>query len=355
MTADLALQNFHLHFEGEGARNHSVPGSALAQAVESLQRSIHLLAMAHEGVDFKERLRISYELERKYAIIVKVPENGGYVIPYNIGNAAGGLFDSEDITLVTQLLKDTLAAVQTNDVQALKRHIPLASIRRQVMIALKKMQPPKRMGLVVSIEDYHHSKLLDGYVAVARIAPMLNEPVIPSVHPRVVTGRLDVLDFQSRKLTLWLPNGKRLECTYNDDFEPVLLENPREWIQVRGEAVLNEDDNLIALNNITEIIEVDDRPVTVDSLTVDGLTLTVTRPLAFSVAFDPEEGIYTATGDFHMLVSTETRVELENSVLEALAFLWKEYAAADTRAFSADAMALREQLNAAFAGASNAA
>ena len=124
---------------------------------------------------------------------------------------------------------------------------------------------------------------------------------------------------------------------------------------MRGEAVLNEDNNLKALNNITEIIEVDDRPVTVKSSTVDGVTLTVTRPLAFPVAFDPEEGIYTATGDFHMLVSTETRVELENSVLDALAFLWKEYVAADARTLTADVMTLREQLNTAFAGAGNAA
>jgi hypothetical protein len=355
MTTDVAPPKFHLHFEGEAARGHSVPGSALAQAIESLQRSIHLLAIAREGLDFKERLRISYELERKYAIIVEVPEDGGYDIPYVIGNAVGTLFDPQDISLVTKQHQDTLAAVQANDLQALKRIIPLAPIRRQVMIALKKMQPPKRMGLVVSIEDYRHSKLLDGHTAAARLAPMLNEPVTPGVHPRVVTGRLDALDFQSRKLSLQLPNGRRLDCTYNDDFEPVLLENPREWIQVRGEAVLNEDDNLIALNNITEIIEVDDRPVTVDSLTVDGVTLTVMRPLAFPVAFEPGEGIYTATGDFHMLVSTETRVELENSVLDALAFLWREYAAADARTLTADAMALREQLNTAFAGVSNVA
>jgi hypothetical protein len=351
---DIAQPVFHLHFEGETARRHTVPGSALAQAIESLQRTIHLLAIAHEGRDFNERLRVSYELERKYAVVVKVPEDGGYDIPYIIGNTASKLFDPQDITIVTNQHKDSLAAVQANDLQTLKRIIPLALIRQQVVIALKKMQPPKRMGLVVSIEDYRREKLLDGYTAAAHLVPMLNEPVPPSVHPRVVAGRLDALDFQSRSLTLQLPNGRRLNCTYNDDFEPVLLENPRKWIQVRGEAVLNEDDSLKVLINITEIIEVDDDPVTVDSITVGGATVRAARPVSFPVAFEPDEGIYTANGEFHMLVSAETRAELENSVSEALACLWQEYVASDVSTLTADAQALRSQLISAFAGVDNA-
>ena len=60
---------------------------------------------------------------------------------------------------------------------------------------------------------------------------------------------------------------------------------------MRGEAVLDEDDSLKDLINISEITEVDDDPVTVDALAVDGATFTVTRPLAFQVSFAPEEGI----------------------------------------------------------------
>jgi hypothetical protein len=355
MTDQIARPEFHLHFEGEAARGHTVPGSALAQAIESLQRSIHLLAIAHEGTDLKERFRVSYELERKYAVIVKVPEDGGYDMPYAIGSPIRTFFDPQDITRVTETHEATLRAVQAGDLPALKRVIPIAQIRQQVVIALKKMQPAKRMGLVVSIEDYRHQKLLDGHTASARLAPLLNELAIRSVHPRIIAGRLDGLDFQARSLTLQLPSGRRLSCTYSDDFEPVLLDNPRQWIQVRGEAVLNDDDSLNALNNITEIIEVDDTPVNIESLIVDGTTFTATRPLWFPVEFDPEEGIYTATGEFHMLVTAETRVELENSISDALLFLWREYVIADVSTFTADAVALRSQLAAVFSGVNNAA
>lgn len=355
MATEVDVPEFHLHFEGEGARSHAVPGSALAQALESLQRAIHVLAIAYEGRSIKERLRVSHALERKYAITIGVPERGGYDIPYTIGNGAKALFDPQDLAIVTQQHRDSLAAVQANNIQALKRIIPAAQIRRDVIVALKKMLPPKRSGLVLSIEDDRREKLLDGYTALARLAPLLIEPVTPRVHPRVVTGRLDGLDFQSRSLTLQLPTGRRLSCTYNDDYEPILLDNPREWIQVRGEAVLNEDDDLRELINISEIIEVDEDPILIDSIMVDGATYTVVRPLEFQVEFAPDEGLYTATGDFHILVFGETRSELETAICEALVFLWQEYVTCDTNILTADALALRAQITSTFGGAGDGA
>ena len=174
-------------------------------------------------------------------------------------------------------------------------------------------------------------------------------------HPRLVTGRLDALDFQARTLKLKLANGRMLSGTYSEDFEPVLLENPREWIQVRGEAVLNEDDSPHALNNITEIIAVDENPIVVSSLMIDGATRSVVRPLEFAVSFDRSEGIYTAVGDFHMMVSADTREELKAAIDGALIFLWREYAVSDPRNFSTDALTLREQLTKTFPGAADAA
>jgi hypothetical protein len=354
MAADIDVPEFHLHFEGEGARNHAVPGSALAQAIQSLQRSIHLLAIAYEGRDIRERLRVSHELERKYAVTVGVPEHGGYDIPYVIGSNVRALFDPQDVAIVTQQHRDALAAVQASDPQALKRIIPAAQIRRDVVVAFKKMLPPRRSGLVLSIEDNFHEKLLDGYTALARLTPMLTEPVAPRVHPRIVTGTLDGLDFQSRSLTLRLPTGRRLSCAYNDDYEPILLENPREWIQVRGEAVLDEDDNLEELINISEIIEVDDDPVIIDSITIGNTTYTATQPLVFHISFEPDEGTYMATGNFHIVVCAETRIELESAISEALVFLWEEYVACDTSILTADARALREQIASTLVGVRNA-
>jgi len=352
---DLHLPEFHLHFEGDETQAHTVPATALIQAAQALERSIQLLAIAYEGQATKQRLRVSHAMERKYALIFGTPTEGGYDLPYRVGSTATKLFDPDDIATVTNQHRAVLEAVQSGNVHALRRAVPSEHIRRLVMIELKKMQPPARTGLVVSIEDNLKNKLFDGRTAIEKLTPLMAESGDLQIHPRLVTGRLDALDFQAHTLKLKLPNGRMLSGTYSEDFEPVLLENPREWIQVRGEAVLNEDDSLYALNNITEIIEVDDSPIVVSSFGTDGVTRPAARPLEFSVSFDPSEGIYTATGDFHMLVSAETREELESAIDGALIFLWQEYVTTDPRNFSADALSLREDLTETFPGAADAA
>lgn len=99
----------------------------------------------------------------------------------------------------------------------------------------------------------------------------------------------------------------------------------------------------------------DDGPILVSSLAIDGVTRSCVRPLEFAVSFEPAEGIYTAIGDFHMMVAAETREELEAAIGAALIVLWHEYVATDPRNFSADALALREQLSSTFLGAAHAA
>src|SRR5262249_35875192 len=109
------------------------------------------------------------------------------------------------------------------------------------------------------------------------------------------------------------------------------------------------------LGNITEIIEVDESPMSVTTFRFGQSRYRAARPLEFAVAFNPTEGIYTAAGDFHMMVSAETRAELEDAVVDALAFLWCEYVVSDPRTLSGDARSLREQLKSTFSGDASAA
>jgi hypothetical protein len=65
MTMDARLPEFHLHFEGDGRRGHTVPTTALMQTLQALPRSISLLAIAYGGQATKQRLSISDAMERK--------------------------------------------------------------------------------------------------------------------------------------------------------------------------------------------------------------------------------------------------------------------------------------------------
>jgi hypothetical protein len=350
MTAAIATPEFHLHFEGENplVRAHKVPAAALLQAVQALQRVVHLLALNHEGHELKQRLRVSRQIESKYAVVFGVPQDGGYDLPYTIGNPSRGLLDPQDLEAVIGLYSEVLRAVEGEDVSAFRRAVPAAHLRRAIATELKKMQPPLHMGLYVNIEASGGQKLLSGKTVTERLNPLISEASPSIIQPRIVTGRLDALEFRTRTLKIQLPSGKFLNCTYSEDFEPVLVENRREWIQVRGEAALNDDDTLKALNNVSEIIEVDDSPIEVTSFQVDGRTLTASRAITIPVKFDPEEGRYTAESEFHLMVTAETRDELEEEVNATLVFLWREYAEANQQRLSLDARLLSRDLHTIF-------
>ena len=325
-----------------------MPAVALLQAIKSLQRTIQLLAMAHEGQELKQRLKTSFDRDHKYAVVLGIPQDGGYDIPYKIGNVASQLFDAQDVSRVTEQHLAVMDAIQTGNMVALRRAVPSSDIRRMVVNELKKMQPPARSGLVVSIEDYRHHKLLDGRTSVDRCASIISDLSPSKMHPRLVTGRLDGLDFQSRTFKLKLSTDRMLNCSYNEDFELILLENPREWLQVRGEAVLNDDNSLKSLNNILDIIEVDENDIIIEALEIDGHVLKAAPPFVVSVQFDPYDGFYIATGAFHLMVAAQTRDELEAAVIEALTFLRNEYAVADPATLTADALILRCDFNKIF-------
>lgn len=354
MSDEHAKALFQLHFEGEATREHKVPASALVQAAQSLQRIINILAVNYEGHDFKQRLRMNREMEKKYAVVFSVPKDGGYIVPYQVGIQSHKLFDLQDIEKVVDLHCDVLNTLNNGDIHKFRRIIPTAHMRRLLAVEVKKMQPPARASMYVSIEFNDH-KLLDGIEIHSRIEAILQDKLEPIIHPQLITGRLDGLDFQSRTLKLQLPSGRTLSGIYADDFEPVLLDNPRQWIQVKGEAILNDDNTLKSINNITEISEVDDSPVEIDSFIYSEKKLIAKEPVIFEVEFDPEEELYFAEGRFGIFESGQTREELEANILIALSFVWKQYViSGEDVQLSADAHALRREMQDVFGGQKDA-
>lgn len=342
---------FHLHFEGEGTRDHTVPGTALLQAIQGIQRFVQLLGYAHEGNEPKQRVRVSFAHERKYALVFKLPMEGGYDLPYQIGSAAAPapfLFDQVDIETVTKRHSEVLKAISTGDAGGFRKAVASPQIRRLLVSEISRMQPPPRSGLILNIEDASRNKLFSATQAQHGLALIADEEASPiTVKQVTVIGRVDGLDFPDRTLKLRLPDGRTLTGTYGDNFEPLLFENAREFVQVRGEAVL-DDLRLVGLKNIQDIIEIDDSPIVLLSFRCGGREYLAAKPIEFDTKFDPESESYMATGAFHVFCAAETRDDLEAELRDALAFLWAEYVLAPTNTLTGDALALRRELLAAF-------
>ena len=168
-----------------------------------------------------------------------------------------------------------------------------------------------------------------------------------AVAPAYVTGALIEMKFQERRLRLQLvPSGRALDANYSDDFEPVLLEHPRELIQVHGNVVRSEDGTPTSISDVDEILEVDESVIELRSFQSSRETLRLRQPISFQIAFDPNSKLYEATGPFDIIVTASTRPELEAQLDAELAMLWQEYALADHNVLTAAASQLREELRA---------
>jgi len=356
MAGEEKPRRFRLHFEGPLTRDHTLPASALVQALEQLQRIVHLLAMAHEGREVRQRARVTHDIERRFPLVCLVPEEGGYALPVDLGDTSHQLFDEQTVHAVAKRAREVITAVNSADGAALTLLIPDSYFRRSVLAAFSDLQPPRRSGVVVSIEDYKQQKLLDGETAQARIEQLLTRPEpSPAATPAYVTGALIEMKFQERRLRLQLlGSGRALDATYSEDFEPILLNHPRELIQVHGNVVYAEDRSPSSISDVDEILEVDDSAIEVLSISSNDVTIQARRPLSFAVTFDETSQVYEATGLFGVLIGGLTRPELETQLDAELAMLWREYAQANPEILTNAAKELREQLLAAFEEASHA-
>ena len=83
---NLGDRSFCLHFEGPLTQAHTLPATALVQALQNFQRAIYLLAMAEKGQEVRQRARIPREIEKRFALVCQVPAEGGYALPVVIGD-----------------------------------------------------------------------------------------------------------------------------------------------------------------------------------------------------------------------------------------------------------------------------
>jgi hypothetical protein len=188
---------FVLHFEGGVAQDRVLPAEALVQALDGLQRAIFLLGMAAEGNEVSQRARASQAVQRRYAVICDLSRSGSYIQPYTIGSGRVDLFDGELVAKVTADHVNVLEAVNRADERRLRQIIPDSYYRRNVIHALRNMQPAARLGMVLRIESDGGARLLDGAHAVSNlqsVSAALREPLIA---PGVVTGILIEMRFQS--------------------------------------------------------------------------------------------------------------------------------------------------------------
>ena len=351
MSPEAKDRILRLHFDGVLTDGHTLPAPALVKSLQEFQRVVNLIAMQAEGREIRRRARRTREIERLYSLVCRLPETGGYALPIEIGRAGDKLFDARAVGIVADGVRRVIEAVGSGDEGKLIEAVPDSYYRKSVLKAFKAMQPPGHSGLVVHIEDFRGRRLLDGFSAADRLSKLLGRPGSDPVGaPGFIAGHLAKMEFQDRRLRLQLlGSGRALDASYSDDFEPVLLEHPRELIQIHGNVIYDDDGRPASISDIDEILEVDDSDLVVSTVNLENRSLKARVPLAFEVKFDLDAQSYEAEGPFNILLGAQTRPELERDLEAELIMLWREYALIDPESLTPAAQRLRTDLREVFA------
>ena len=346
MDHEQPIRQIWLHFEGAGTRDHTVPAQAFVRSIEQIQRVIFLLAKFVEGGDHGLRARFSHDLEQQFALICGVPEEGGYALPADIGDPSLQLFENEKISEVADLFYKLSIAIDREDIDKIRYLVPDRVYQSSLFKAYKAAQPPKRTGIIISIEDYRREKILDGTTSRRKLENIESSfKKYPSDYtPGYVTGHLVRMDFADRRLRLKLVSGRTIDASYGEDYEPTLLEHPRDLIQVHGNVSYDADDNPESLSEVDEIFEVDDSTITVKEIIVNNKIYRTTPHLELQPEFDRENGCYTLSGEFGIEHLEFSRKDLEEAVDTYLELLLVEYAFEDDEKLTPKAQELAAAL-----------
>jgi hypothetical protein len=168
----------------------------------------------------------------------------------------------------------------------------------------------------------------------------------PERQVRTVTGRLSEIQFDERKITLVYPvTNRELVCIYNEAVEELLLERPRELIQITGEIILDDNDQPKKIVNVESIAEVDLSPFYLQSIEYAGRAFEFIKPLELTPELDETQQLYCLENpELGIDVYAYTRDQLDVELKEQLAFLWDTYALAADGELTGAAIAVKQNL-----------
>ncbi len=338
-------RGLQLKFGGKTTEGNFVSVTVLTQSLQSLQRAVHLLGMLHEGREIRQRARPSAEIEKRYAVLCQLPEEGSYIEPVVIGDTSQRLFDLAAVEAVTERFHDLLSAIADEDGERIRTVLPHPGYRTSILEALRKMAPPKRSGVEVTLQSRSGYDL---FVPTKFAKFMDNLSAAPTVDATVttITGRLIGIDFSSNRLRLhYPPTCQELQCFYHREVEDMLLDKPREFIQVVGQVVLNAEREPVRINEVEKIIEVDLSVIEIDGFDVDDKRVVAKQPVSFQPVLDETSQYYELQdAPFGIQLLAGLREELEVDLYDELDFLWRQYAAESDDELTEDALELKQQL-----------
>lgn len=339
---------FGLHFDvrKEEVGSHTVPAECLIQALDGLQRTVHLVAMMQSRKEIKTRARVTREIEDNYQLHCNVPKEGSYFQGAFVAARQEILFEPLEIETVAETTRQLLSSIGHADNEEFKNVVPDSAYRLPLLGSIEKIFSKRSGNVGLIVEDAHGIALLDDEKAGISIDRLREYGKEPTETATIVTGYLTRVDFRERKLFLQLPTTNRtISCNYNEIVEPILLESPRDLIQVVGTIELDDNGDPERITDVDEVHPVDTNDVDILDLLGKDLKPNKLNNLWIKVNLSDDKQTYSAEYfDLDIFVTAYTREDLLDSLEAEIDFLWRNIAKSDDTDLTPKAKTLKKTL-----------
>lgn len=354
MTSSATSLSFHIN--PSDPQVHAVPATVLVQILENAQRAFELIGVQVEGREIRERARVSAATAKRFQLLCHIPESGSYAMPVTVGSSAD-LLVSELAEKAVGIFKDVMRHVSSRNAGLLADVLPDHRIRRRILESIKGMAPRSDAGWTL---DFHDAENTAFATFDTETIPFVEATLVPPEQreaARVVTGELTSIDFAARKVSIiYPPTSKILECLYEEAVEDLLYEKRRDFIQVTGRVLLDDQGIPKQIIDVTDIRDLDLSPLAVPWVRTGALSLKPTTPMSLDVELDEtKQLLYVMQPDLGIDAFAQTRETLLAELQEQLAMLWNEYALAADDELDEPARQMKQALLAQFTEVPHAA
>jgi len=347
-----------LRFTGRHADDHMVPVAILSETLMAMQKAIYICALQHEQKGFSQRDRIPREFEKKYCLLSSLPTAGSYVVNCRVEDSSADPRAPDDLKSVNTTFIKGMMAVRGSNPESLSKIIPDRTRRQHFSESIQKMAPKAGSGLQADL-------ILPASGEVFPLAEMSQKAkqlcklyAVPDVQMQTVIGRLTAINFDEHMVTIEYPPSQReLSCSYDESNEDMLLEKPRELIQITGHVILDAHDLPLKIVDVINMEQVDLSPFFLNEVAYHDRRFRFLEPLELTPTLDED------TSQLYCLehpalgidVFAWNRADLESELAEQIAFLWDNYALAEDGSLTSDALELKRSLKQALCEVHDAA
>lgn len=342
---------FGLHFKEkyEDATKHNVPALNLVQALEGLQRTVHLVAMMQEGREVRSRARVTRDIEERFQLLCEPSSAGSFYQSTFIAERDQSLFSPDEAREVAEVTRKLLSAIASGDERAFKNAVPDSAFRGPIISSVGKMFSGNSGRYRLDVEDKSGQVLVSGEDVFSTVESWRQSKSSKDTLS-ILTGYVSKVDFKERKLTLHIPStGRLITCIYEEQIEGVLLENARDLVQVVGTIDLDDDGNPKRITDVQEVHAVNIDDIDVIELLPANLKPNALNNLRVKVELTEDKQTYLAAlPELGIEVAAYTRSDLVSSLEAEIGFLWKNIAKEDDSLLAAKAKELKDKLNTLF-------